>query len=209
MTRTHHLTTDRPVAELRRAVKRYGAVTALAGIDFEVRPGEVVALLGPNGAGKTTAVQLLLGLVRPSAGEARLFGVEPRARRGAGAHRRHAPGLQGARDPQGARARRPRLQLLPPSPPRGRGDGGGRARGDRGPPVRQALRRPAPARALRPRPVRRSRPAVPRRAHGRARRRGPARLLVGDRGQGRARGGRCCSPPTTWRRRTPSPTASS
>jgi ABC-2 type transport system ATP-binding protein len=69
---------DRPVAELRRAVKRYGAVTALAGIDFAVRPGEVVALLGPNGAGKTTAVQLLLGLARASAGEARLFGVEPR-----------------------------------------------------------------------------------------------------------------------------------
>jgi len=69
---------DRPVAELRRAVKRYGAVTALAGIDFSVRPGEVVALLGPNGAGKTTAVQLLLGLLRTSDGEARLFGGDPR-----------------------------------------------------------------------------------------------------------------------------------
>ena len=78
MTRTTPFDNDRPVAELRRAVKRYGAVTALAGIDFEVRPGEVVALLGPNGAGKTTAVQLLLGLARPNAGEARLFGVEPR-----------------------------------------------------------------------------------------------------------------------------------
>ena len=78
MTRTKPFDEDRPVAELRRAVKRYGAVTALAGIDFEVRPGEVVALLGPNGAGKTTAVQLLLGLARPNAGEARLFGVEPR-----------------------------------------------------------------------------------------------------------------------------------
>jgi ABC-2 type transport system ATP-binding protein len=69
----------RPLAELRRAVKQYGAVTALAGIDFEVRPGEVVALLGPNGAGKTTVVQLLLGLIRPSAGEARLFGSDPRS----------------------------------------------------------------------------------------------------------------------------------
>lgn len=69
----------RPLAELRRAVKRYGAVTALAGIDFAVRPGEVVALLGPNGAGKTTAVQLLLGLIRPSSGEARLFGQDPRS----------------------------------------------------------------------------------------------------------------------------------
>jgi ABC-2 type transport system ATP-binding protein len=68
-----------PVAELRQAVKRYGAVTALAGCDFAVRAGEVVALLGPNGAGKTTAVQLLLGLVRPSAGEARLFGLDPRS----------------------------------------------------------------------------------------------------------------------------------
>jgi ABC-2 type transport system ATP-binding protein len=69
------------LAELRGAVKRYGPVTALAGIDFAVRAGEVVALLGPNGAGKTTAVQLLLGLSRPSAGQARLFGFEPRDRR--------------------------------------------------------------------------------------------------------------------------------
>ncbi len=67
-----------PAAELRRAVKRYGAVTALDGIDFAIRPGEVVALLGPNGAGKTTAVQLLLGLVRASEGEALLFGHDPR-----------------------------------------------------------------------------------------------------------------------------------
>ena len=79
MTSTPSMDDDRPVAELRRAVKRYGAVTALAGIDFAVRPGEVVALLGPNGAGKTTAVQLLLGLVRASAGEARLFGADPRS----------------------------------------------------------------------------------------------------------------------------------
>ena len=69
---------EEPVAELRRAVKRYGAVTALDGIDFAVRPGEVVALLGPNGAGKTTAVQIMLGLARESEGEARLFGLDPR-----------------------------------------------------------------------------------------------------------------------------------
>jgi ABC-2 type transport system ATP-binding protein len=77
MIRSPFLKDGEPVAELRRAVKRYGAVTALAGIDLAVRPGEVVALLGPNGAGKTTAVQLLLGLARTSEGEARLFGVEP------------------------------------------------------------------------------------------------------------------------------------
>jgi len=86
-----------PVAELRRAVKRYGSVTALAGIDFAVRPGEVVALLGPNGAGKTTAVQLLLGLLRPSAGEARLFGRDPRS---PGARMRTGTMLQVAKVPE-------------------------------------------------------------------------------------------------------------
>ena len=67
-----------PVAELRGAVKRYGPVTALDGVDLTVRAGEVVAVLGPNGAGKTTAVQLLLGLGRPGAGTVRLFGRDPR-----------------------------------------------------------------------------------------------------------------------------------
>jgi ABC-2 type transport system ATP-binding protein len=67
-----------PAAELRGAVKKYGTVTALSGVDLAIRPGEVVAVLGPNGAGKTTAVQLLLGLLRPSTGTARLFGRDPR-----------------------------------------------------------------------------------------------------------------------------------
>ncbi|HEX2224435.1 MAG TPA: ABC transporter ATP-binding protein [Thermoanaerobaculia bacterium] len=67
------------VAELRRATRRYGKVLALDGLDLTVRAGEVVALLGPNGAGKTTAVHLLLGLIRADAGEARLFGCEPRS----------------------------------------------------------------------------------------------------------------------------------
>ncbi|HSS76063.1 MAG TPA: ABC transporter ATP-binding protein [Thermoanaerobaculia bacterium] len=79
MTNQRQIDDDRPLAEMRGAVKKYGAVTALAGIDFAVQPGEVVALLGPNGAGKTTAVQLLLGLIRPSGGEVRLFGQDPRS----------------------------------------------------------------------------------------------------------------------------------
>lgn len=66
-----------PVAELRGVEKRYGDVRALAGIDLEVRAGEIVAVLGPNGAGKTTAISILLGLRSPDAGSVRLFGHDP------------------------------------------------------------------------------------------------------------------------------------
>src|SRR5512142_597925 len=58
-------------------VKRYGPVTAVAGLDLTIRTGEVVALLGPNGAGKSTTVDMLLGLTRPDAGSVRLFGRPP------------------------------------------------------------------------------------------------------------------------------------
>ena len=67
------------VAELTNVSKTYGEVQALRNVSFSVRAGEVVAVLGPNGAGKTTAVSLLLGLLRPTAGAARLFGADPQA----------------------------------------------------------------------------------------------------------------------------------
>jgi ABC-2 type transport system ATP-binding protein len=67
--------------ELSGAWKRYGAVEALRDVELTVEPGEVVALLGPNGAGKTTAISLMLGLRRPTAGRARLFGADPTDRR--------------------------------------------------------------------------------------------------------------------------------
>jgi len=75
-------TTERPglspvVASLEQVNKNYGPVRALNGVDFRVRAGEVVALLGPNGAGKTTAVKLLLGLLQPNSGKARVFGGDP------------------------------------------------------------------------------------------------------------------------------------
>ena len=65
------------VASLEGVNKNYGTVRALRGVDFRVRAGEVVALLGPNGAGKTTAVKLLLGLLQPDSGKARVFGGDP------------------------------------------------------------------------------------------------------------------------------------
>ncbi|HEX4785484.1 MAG TPA: ABC transporter ATP-binding protein [Candidatus Sulfotelmatobacter sp.] len=65
------------VASLERVNKNYGNVRALLEVDFQVRAGEVVALLGPNGAGKTTAVKLLLGLMQPNSGRARVFGGDP------------------------------------------------------------------------------------------------------------------------------------
>src|SRR5881628_702551 len=66
-----------PVVELRAARKRFGQVEALRGVDLAIGTGELVALLGPNGAGKTTSISLMLGLRRPTGGEARLFGFDP------------------------------------------------------------------------------------------------------------------------------------
>jgi len=68
---------------------RFGgkSVRALDGLDLDVRPGELFGLLGPNGAGKTTTVKILLGLTRPTEGEARLFGIpasDPASRRRVG-----------------------------------------------------------------------------------------------------------------------------
>jgi ABC-2 type transport system ATP-binding protein len=56
--------------------KRFGETLALDGLDLAVEPGEVYGYLGPNGAGKTTTIRLLLGLLRPSGGQALLFGVD-------------------------------------------------------------------------------------------------------------------------------------
>jgi ABC-2 type transport system ATP-binding protein len=66
----------RPAIRTRGLSKRYGQVTALADLDIDVAPGEVVGYLGPNGAGKTTTIRLLLGFIQPTAGRAEIFGVD-------------------------------------------------------------------------------------------------------------------------------------
>ncbi|HEY8476133.1 MAG TPA: ATP-binding cassette domain-containing protein, partial [Chloroflexota bacterium] len=59
--------------EARGLTRRFGAVVAVDGLDLKVPRGCVYGFLGPNGAGKTTTIRMLLGLVRPHAGEIRLF----------------------------------------------------------------------------------------------------------------------------------------
>ena len=68
-----------PSLELRGLKKDFGPVAALRGVSFSVEPGEVFGYLGPNGAGKTTTLRIVLGLVRPSAGDVRIFGKAPSA----------------------------------------------------------------------------------------------------------------------------------
>src|SRR5688500_17798631 len=101
-------TPTHPLATLRGAGKRYGAVTALDRVDLDVRAGEVLAVLGSNGAGKTTALGLLTGRISADAGAATLFGLDPRdprARQGIGVM------LQAASLPDGLRvAEHVRLQ---------------------------------------------------------------------------------------------------
>ena len=65
------------VVETRGLTKHFGAIVAVQSLDLNVRRGEVYGFLGPNGAGKTTTLRMLLGLIRPTAGSARVVGADP------------------------------------------------------------------------------------------------------------------------------------
>ncbi|MGO4592403.1 ABC transporter ATP-binding protein [Leifsonia sp. 2TAF2] len=69
---------ETPAIRLTALRKSFSALTAVDGVDLDIRAGEVVALLGPNGAGKSTTIDLALGLARPTSGTAELFGGLPR-----------------------------------------------------------------------------------------------------------------------------------
>lgn len=75
------------IFEFQQITKRYGSFTALDGVSFSGKPGQVIALLGENGAGKTTSIKTLLGLVTPDSGTSTVFNVESQ-RHGAEIRRR-------------------------------------------------------------------------------------------------------------------------
>ena len=66
-----------PVIEVRNLVRRYGRTDAVNGLNLRVAPGRCYGLFGRNGAGKTTTIKCLLNLLRPTSGEARVFGLDP------------------------------------------------------------------------------------------------------------------------------------
>ena len=69
--------TDTAAVEIRGLVKKFGATTALDGLDLTVARGSVTGFLGPNGAGKSTTIRVLLGLLRADGGTARMLGRDP------------------------------------------------------------------------------------------------------------------------------------
>jgi len=71
------MTTDTPVIDVKQLVRRYGATDAVNGLDLRVEAGRCYGFFGRNGAGKTTTIKCLLNLLRPTSGEARLFGLDP------------------------------------------------------------------------------------------------------------------------------------
>ena len=65
------------IVELQQASKHYQGVTALQQLDLSLEQGEVLGLFGHNGAGKTTTIKLILGLIKPTSGQVRVFGDDP------------------------------------------------------------------------------------------------------------------------------------
>ena len=80
------MTAEGPVIELKGVEKTFRdfwmrpLAHAVRGLDLEVRRGDVFGLIGPNGSGKSTTIKMILGLIRPTAGTVRLFGLDPRSK---------------------------------------------------------------------------------------------------------------------------------
>ena len=63
------------IVQVQNLTKRFGKFMAVDEVSFEIRRGEILGLLGPNGAGKTTTIQMLLGVITPTSGTIRMFGL--------------------------------------------------------------------------------------------------------------------------------------
>src|ERR687884_1058085 len=66
----------RPAIKVDGLSKCFGRTWAVRDVSFTVAPGEIVGLLGPNGAGKTTTIQMLLGIITPTAGRIEVLGLD-------------------------------------------------------------------------------------------------------------------------------------
>src|SRR5918995_3930176 len=71
------MTSATPAIEITNLVRRFGRSDAVDGLSLRVMPGRCYGFFGRNGAGKTTTIKCLLNLLRPTAGEVRLFGLDP------------------------------------------------------------------------------------------------------------------------------------
>ena len=67
---------DQPAVDIQKLTKKYGSFIALDRLTLSVERGEILGFVGPNGAGKTTTIKILVGLARPTAGSARIAGVD-------------------------------------------------------------------------------------------------------------------------------------
>lgn len=65
-----------PTVETKNLTKRFGKVTAIDGVNLTLNEGEVFGYIGPNGAGKTTTINVLLGILQATLGEAKIFGMD-------------------------------------------------------------------------------------------------------------------------------------
>jgi ABC-2 type transport system ATP-binding protein len=72
------MNTENPVIEVTHLIRRYGRTDAVNGLSLRVMPGRCYGFFGRNGAGKTTTIKCLLNLLRPTSGEVRVFGLDPR-----------------------------------------------------------------------------------------------------------------------------------
>src|ERR1700749_2641995 len=76
MTANQAAATAAPVMVLKNLTKKYGSFTALDDLTLTLNAGQILGLIGPNGAGKTTTIKILVGLIKPTSGEATIAGVD-------------------------------------------------------------------------------------------------------------------------------------